>query len=173
VQKDQRPHYSAGVWVTAPSEVAIRLQGYTQKAAIELWQTDGDQKIVWLNTQATGRSTLHADRTSGRFIFATIAQRFEVSILSGQNGLALTTLHGLSGTSTAASNLRGRQAVEKSKTGAAVTFAVKEPDATYHLFLQCSWLTQSAVVTRSDTGFEAQFSSPAPADASFDWLLVR
>jgi len=172
IQKDQQPHYRQGVWITATTEAAIRIQGYTKKAAIDLRQEHGDQKILWFNTKLTGFSTLHADRGSGDFIFSTTLKDL-VATLSGEHGLALTTLRGLSGTSQPARNLRGRKAVKKDEDRATVMLPVKEDNDQYHLFIQCSWLTESAVVKRSDSEFEVSFSVKAPEDTGFDWLLVR
>jgi hypothetical protein len=47
VQKDQRPLYATGVRITAPTETAIRIDGYTERGALELFQKDSDQDIVW------------------------------------------------------------------------------------------------------------------------------
>jgi hypothetical protein len=175
IQKDQSPHYGAGVWITGTAENAIRIQGYTRHAALDLWQQDGDQNIAWQNKDATGTSALRADRTSGDFVLSTTMQQDGVATLTGADGLTVTELHGLSGTAVRARNLRGHQTVAKGAKSAAVQFPLDrpEPDRSYHLFLQCTWLTQSAVVTRSETGFAASFSVGAPDNAGFDWLLVR
>jgi hypothetical protein len=174
VQKDQNPHYIDGVLISGTSVDGIRIRGYTKHAALDLWQEHGDQNIVWQRTDAGGSSVLRADRASGDFVFTTTMQDNAAAVLTGSSlGLALTELRGLSGTSTRAHNLRGRQSVAETGTSATVTFPAEETDQDYHLFLQCTWLTQSAVVTRTKTGFEATFSVAAPKDAGFDWLLVR
>ena len=173
IQKDQQPHYQQGVWITATTDAAIRIQGYSKNAAIDLRQQQGDQKILWFNSDLTGFSTLHADRGSGEFLFATTLKKDAVAVLSGEKGIALTKLHGLSGTSTPARNLSGRQEVKKNEDRATVLLPVKEDDDRYRVFLQCSWLTESAVVTRSDTQFEVSFGTKPTEDTGFDWLLVR
>lgn len=173
VQKDQKPHYSSGIRISGSTETAIKIEGYAEKSALELWQTHGDQNVVWVSTDATGSSTLRGDRTSGDFVFTTIVrQQAAIANLTGPNGLALTELRGLSGTSKQARNLRGHQDVAERDTRATVVFPAAETDSAYHLFIQCSWLTQSAVVKRSTGEFTVEFG-PAPANAGFDWLLVR
>lgn len=175
-QKDQRPLYANGVHISASTDTAIRIDTYTARAALELHQQDCDQAIVWWNADLSDRSILHRDRTNGDFVFtADIGTAFVPATFTGPYGVAVKNLRGLSSTETAARNLCGRQAVTAGGTTATVRFApaAKEANDDYRVFVQCSWLTQSAVVARSADGFDVTFSAPAPADAGFDWLLVR
>jgi hypothetical protein len=176
VQKDQRPLYINGALIAAPTDTAIRVEAYTERAAVELFQLDCDQDIVWWSSDYSNRSSLHRDRTSGDFVFTSYMNRdFAAPNLTGPGGISLTKLSGISSTSTAARNVCGFQTVEATKSDASVQFPMEkpEPDRKYHVFIQCNWHTRSAVVTRLETGFSVTFSDTAPANAGFDWLLVR
>lgn len=179
LQKDGKPQYGCGLWFTSTAESALRIEGYSRSAALELVQWDGDQRILWKNPETGQTSDLRADRPTGDFVLST-THGDGTAILTGGGGLALTELRGLSATATAAHNLRGTQALKKDDTKASVTFVQAdgatpnpEPDAHYRVFLQCTWPTASAVVRRTADGFDVEVSEKAPDGASFDWLLVR
>jgi hypothetical protein len=174
LQKDARPLFDKGIWIVAPTGTALRVDGYTERGAIELFQTQSEQKVVWWSPEATGFSSLHRDRASGDFVFAaTIRQNPDTATLTGPLGIALKDVRGLSSTTTAAHNLCGHATVPKTTSAVTVTLSPAEADADYRVFVQCSWFTQSIVANRSTGSFDVKFS-PAPAgDETFDWLLVR
>jgi hypothetical protein len=153
VQKDQRPLYINGALIAAPTDTAIRVEAYTERAAVELFQLDCDQDIVWWSSDYSNRSSLHRDRTSGDFVFTSYKSgAFAAPNLTGPGGISLTRLSGISSTSTAALNVCGFQTVVATKLDASVQFPKEpEPDRRYHVFIQCNWHTQSAVVMRSET----------------------
>lgn len=82
---------------------------------------------------------------------------------------------GLSATAVAANNLRGVDVpVAGGVLSATITFASPEPDASYAVMTECSWLTVRAVVNKSTTGFTAQFATAAPhGGGKLSWVLVR
>jgi hypothetical protein len=80
----------------------------------------------------------------------------------------------LSGDSTPARNLRGKNvAVKAGESSVSVVFASPEADADYAVFVEPNWLGNRAVVKKEAAGFTVQFEKPAPAGAVIDWLLVR
>jgi hypothetical protein len=80
-----------------------------------------------------------------------------------------------SATAVAANNLRGVDVpVAGGVLSATITFASPEPDASYAVTTECSWLTVKAVVNKSATGFTAQFATAAPhGGGKLSWVLVR
>ncbi len=176
VQKDQRPLYVFGVHITAPTTTAIRIQGYTERAAIELFQYDCDQAIEWWSADGSDRSTIHRDRGNGDFVLtADIGVKFVPATLTGPFGVAMKQLHGLSSTMTAARNLCGQQAVAAGAAGATVIFDMdrSEADGNYRVFVQCTWQTTTIVTARSATEFKVTFGTAPTGNETFDWLLVR
>lgn len=48
-----------------------------------------------------------------------------------------------------------------------------EADANYSITITPSWITTIAVTAKRQSGFDVSFGTPAPAGATFDWVLIR
>ncbi|NBO30142.1 MAG: hypothetical protein EBV05_00610 [Cyanobacteria bacterium WB6_1B_304] len=48
-----------------------------------------------------------------------------------------------------------------------------EYDTNYSIQITPSWVTTVAVVAKRQSGFDVEFGTPAPAGATFDWMLIR
>jgi hypothetical protein len=48
-----------------------------------------------------------------------------------------------------------------------------EWDTSYSIQITPSWVTTVAVVAKRQSGFDVEFGTPAPAGATFDWVLIR
>jgi hypothetical protein len=87
-------------------------------------------------------------------------------------GAKLTGLTGLIGAASA--NVRGiNVAVDAGATTLHVTFPTPESDGAFGITVTPSWATMSAISEKTAEGFIITFASPAPASATFDWLLVH
>lgn len=163
--KDGLPPFGAGVEILAKTHAAIKIVGAVEQSAIELFQPQGNlQPIRWYLNEGT--ALLYASPTDGAFTFVGGALDFGQKSSRNQWGLSATAQE--------AANLRGiGVAVDPhDPSSLRVTFDRPEPDATYALFLQCSWQAASSV-TKTAQGFDAAFSPAAPAGGTVDWLLVR
>jgi hypothetical protein len=80
----------------------------------------------------------------------------------------------LSGDSTPARNLRGKNvAVKTGETTVTVSFPQPETNSDYAVFIEQSWLTNRAVTKKTAEGFTITFADVAPESATIDWMLVR
>lgn len=71
-------------------------------------------------------------------------------------------------------NLRGLDiAIPTGAKEADISFPNPEPDNKYALTIAPNWMTERAVSKRTTTSFHLIFSTPAPAGANVQWLLVR
>lgn len=48
-----------------------------------------------------------------------------------------------------------------------------EADTNYSIIVTPSWVTTVAVTAKRQSGFDVSFGTPAPAGATFDWVLIR
>jgi hypothetical protein len=92
-----------------------------------------------------------------------------------QAGGSVSNVAGLSGGTTPARNLRGKNvSVAAAATSVRVTFATPETDGDYAVFVEQSWLGGArAIGDKTAEGFTVTFEKPVPADATIDWMLVR
>lgn len=165
-RKDKKPPYGTILNVGVASSVGIDFQGDTLDTAIMFRQPNGHtQPIRWRN-DVVGSSSLSVEPKTGDFR------------LTGGNvdvgGKAVTSATGLSGTSTAALNLRGIDVpVPQGATEMQVKFPRPEADAVYAVSITPSWLTNLAVTAKAAEGFTVQFGTGAGAEAKVDWVIVR
>lgn len=155
-----------GVNIAATSDAALRVAQKTSQAAILLESPAiaDTQPIVWKHKN----STTHLYYDFQRKALIQTAQELDVSHAT------ITQASGLSATSAQARNLRGINIpVPAEKLQIHVPFEQAEPDENYSLTVQPSWLTQSAVVKKTNAGFDVHFNTPAPDNATFDWQLIR
>ena len=54
-----------------------------------------------------------------------------------------------------------------------VSFPNEETTAAYAVKIQTNWLTESAVVQQTVSGFRVKFDATAPAGARLGWLIIR
>ncbi|MDP9211772.1 MAG: hypothetical protein M3N59_00665 [bacterium] len=54
-----------------------------------------------------------------------------------------------------------------------VTFPEPQPDADYAVSISPSWVTAYGVSEKTAEGFRIEFAEAAPADATFDWFVLR
>lgn len=166
-QKDGLPSYGAGVSLLAASSYGLYIKGPTKYGALWLdQQQHGDVKpIVWLCKNGIAR--IHARPTNGDLVMET----------SGQVDMMLKgslQQMGISGTTTAAKNLRGiNVTVAAGAKELTVRFSQPEADNLYSLNVQPSWLTQDAVIEKTVNGFKVAFGTPPEAPGRIDWQLIR
>jgi hypothetical protein len=166
--KDGEPAYESGIYVFASTNAALTVRGDVKTAAIDLWQVEGNrQRILWRTAAPWGNSTLHADPASGDFVFT------GGNVDHQQRGTV--NQRGISGTPTAASNLRGiNVVVPVGATTSDVAFATAEPNGAYAVWVTCSWATATWVSSKTTAGFRVVLGTPPPAGGgTLDWLLVR
>ncbi len=170
-QKDRRTHFEYGVDVRAVTSSALRIRGAVKDAALDLWSVDGNEKkLRWRLSPKVGRWTtsIHADPGSGRLVLDSAGLDLSHSATLRQTGI--------SGTDTAAKNLRGIDvAVGQGLRELTVSFPAsrQELDGRYSVTVQPSWMTRDAVVEKTAKGFRVAFSEPAPGNAKIDWQLIR
>lgn len=63
--------------------------------------------------------------------------------------------------------------VTETATTKAVALVSTEPDTNYGVVLVPNWDTRYWVTSKTATGFTANFSTAAPANASIDWMVFR
>jgi len=161
-RKDGKPCYENGVIFNSMMGTGIRFAGDTAEAALLFEQPHHAQTLKWCS--ASGATELAVNPQTGT-----------LSVTGGNVSLpAITGVHGLSATPVAANNLRGINiSVKQASSSLTITFPTPEPDASYALHVQPTWFTQDRIVNKTTTGFTVAFSSPAPAHATVDWILVR
>ena len=87
---------------------------------------------------------------------------------------ATSGVAGLSGDAKPARNLRGKNVPVKSTlTSVRIQFPNLETDSDYAVFVEQSWLSNRAISEKSPDGFTITFATPAPENATVDWILVR
>ncbi|MHB9132842.1 MAG: hypothetical protein ACYDBB_17370 [Armatimonadota bacterium] len=161
-RKDRRPPYENGVFINTVTGAGIRFGADVLEGALVFEQPFSAQPITWHH--AGGASRLTVDPVTGDMAIAG----------SDLNLRAVKALGGLSATGTAARNLRGINVpVGRGEVRLRVVFATPEADGNYALHVQPNWNTNDWVVEKTATGFEAAFSSAAPAGAVIDWQLIR
>lgn len=91
-----------------------------------------------------------------------------------QLATALVSIPAISGTATAAKNLRGVNATyTASAATTTVTFATAETDANYAIFIEPKWVTAHAVTSKTTSGFTVTWGTTSGSAQTFDWLLIR
>ncbi len=126
----------------------------------------------------TGPATrrVRARQSGSPFRFDSASGRYQLrpGAALDMQGTALTGVGGLASGDSATGNLRG---INVSVEAGALYFAVPlerpEVDARFGVQVTPSWPTPLAIVGKTTTGFTVSFGTPAPADAHFDWFLVR
>jgi hypothetical protein len=164
-QKDRNPYFLYGLNILTATRVGLRFAGDTQDAAIHFVQRHGKPQPMMWNVKGFPTHRLTVDPERGGFALAGGATSVDALNVSATGGISAGALP--------ARNLRGiGVAVRENRTEHAVQFPQPEADAAYALHVQPSWFT--AVTTeKTPSGFTARFEQPAPADAKFDWILVR
>jgi len=165
-RKDRKAPYKSILRLFSLSDVGIDFQSEVLDAAIAFRQPNGyPQPILW-NNSAGGSSTLTVPPQTGNFVFA--GGNLDAS------GNALQHVAGISATKKPAANLRGINVpVAEGAAEAKVAFRAAEVDANYAISVTPSWMTSFCVAQKAPEGFTVQFSTPAPAGATIDWVLVR
>jgi hypothetical protein len=137
--------------------------------AIALHQGPGKHRkvIAWSTRQEQLLATLGFDPDSATYRLAG-ATALDVG------GARLSNTTGVSATGTPAQNLRGISvSVSADATGLDITLPHPEVDAHYALALTPSWLTRTAVTTKTAAGFHIAFDQPPATRQTIDWLLIR
>jgi hypothetical protein len=169
--KDRRTSFEYGVDIKAVTSSALRVKGAVKDAALDLWSIDGNEKkLRWRLSPKVGRriTSIHADPGSGRLVLDSAGLDLSHSATLRQTGV--------SGTDTAAKNLRGIDvAVGQGLRELTVSFPAsrQELDGRYSVTVQPSWMTRDAVAEKTAKGFRVAFSEPAPGNAKIDWQLIR
>ncbi len=164
-QKDRNPYFLYGLNILTATRVGLRFAGDTQDAAIHFVQRPGKPQPMMWNVKGFPTHRLAVDPEKGGFALAGGATTVD--------GLNVSAAGGISAGALPARNLRGiGVAVRENRAEHTVWFPQPEADAAYALHVQPSWFT--AVITeKSPSGFTVRFEQPAPADAKFDWILMR
>lgn len=168
-RKQMKPAWDNLIVVDTAATVGLNFKGDITDAAIKFQQPGKEQAIKWAygKTDVTPakEASLTVSRESGELAFNGGGVR--------TNG-PVAEVTGLSGDKTQAKNLRGKNLVVEEKAG---TFRVKFPqpeaDGEYAVFVEQTWLTNRAISDKGPEGFTITFSSPAPANAKVDWMIVR
>lgn len=164
-QKDRNPYFLYGLNILTATRVGLRFAGDTQDAAIHFVQRHGKSQTMMWNVKGFPTHRLTVDPERGGFALAGGATSVDALNVSAAGGISAGALP--------ARNLRGiGVAVRENRTEHTVRFPQPEADAAYALHVQPSWFT-AVMVEKTPSGFTARFEQPAPADAKFDWILVR
>jgi len=184
---EPKPAWDNIMVVNTAATIGLNLKADFANAAILFHQPNREQPIKWhyghTTVDANAKSTstgnarpgdavpipqvasLTVNRTSGEFQFAGGGM---------QTGGAVSGVAGLSGDTTPAQNLRGKNvAVAADATTVRVKFNRPETDGDYAVFLELGWLTERAVSDKEPDGFTVTFAKPAPKGAKLDWMIVR
>jgi len=162
------------VGASANSNHGLIVSGDISGSLMTIHQTGRTPDVIpafaWMVTRdptkksARSQRTLGVDTKSGGLRY-----QGEINV-SGESVLRARSL----GATLAGNNLRGiGTAVPEGATSFKVVFETAEANFNYSLTVQPGWLTDHAVLRRSEKGFLVSFSAPAPAKAKFDWLLVH
>lgn len=168
-RQEDRPAWDHGIRLATAMTVGIAFEHDMAEAAILFEQPNHEQVIRWKHGprekgKPVADSTLRVSNDTGNFEFAGGA-------VEAQDGIVTT---GLSAGETGARNLRGLGLeVKRGAKSVTVTFPEPEADANYGVFIEQTWLTNRAVTGKTARGFTVKFATPAPADATLDWMLVR
>jgi hypothetical protein len=163
--KHNKPAFNNIVTVNASSNTVLNVGGKVNGAAILIAPSNGPAPIVWEYDNGQKEAKLNVDNTTGNL-------QFDGGAIYAQGGF--TTVGGISGTSTAANNLRGINVpVPAKSTSLTVKFPKAEADGNYAVFLETNWISLRAITEQTPDGFTVQFATPAPANAHLDWTLIR
>ena len=162
--------FRKGIDIGGTTGVGIRFGADVADAGIKFEQPNKrPQHLAWFwytNQGWNPSSTFGVSPETGEFLFRGGPVRAP--------GVALSAQTGISGSDTAAHNLRGiAVAVAAGATECQVPFAVPEADARYALTVQPAWNSACAVVAKTAGTFTVRFEQPAPVGSTLDWLLVR
>ena len=184
---EPKPAWDNIIVLNTAATVGLNMKADFANAAILFHQPHREQPIKWhygqttdkeedspktgITRAVTNRSTtrkvasLTVSRTTGEFQFAGGGV---------QAGGSVSTVSGLSGEATPARNLRGKNVqVTAGATSIDIQFPQPEADGSYAVFIEQSWLSNRAVSNKNATRFTITFATPAPKDATLDWMLVR
>ncbi|MCG3147053.1 MAG: hypothetical protein PCFJNLEI_00489 [Verrucomicrobiae bacterium] len=160
---DQQAPWNEMITLDSTANNAIKFACDVANSAILFMQPNNrEQPIKWHYGTETNQpdrvASLTVSRATGDFNF------------SG----GLVTTGGLSGGDKPARNLRGMNiAIPAGAQEFQVKFATAEADAQYAVFIEQNWIGQRAIVNKQAQGFTVKFEKPAPADAMFDWMIIR
>ncbi len=161
----RRPAWGSMLALESAAEVGLDCKADFADAAVLLRQPNRPQTIQWA-TQSGKRTSIGVSPQTG-----------DLEVRGGNldtGGAALVRAGGLSATEKPARNLRGIAAkVPAGATSFNVAFPQPEPDVTYAVFVEQSWLTARAVTEQTEKGFKVAFDKPAPEGATLHWLVVR
>jgi len=165
-RKDKRPPYEYLLKMASLSTVGIDFDADVTDAAILFRQPYGrPQPIRWVQKRS-GSSTLAVSPETGTFQFA------GGDIDTGGQGIQ--NVSGLSGGKEAARNLRGIDVpVRKGNNKLSIQFKRPEADAAYAVSVMPTWMTPMCITAKEPTGFVVEFGTPAPDEATADWIIVR
>lgn len=184
---EPKPAWDNFLVFNSAATVGLNLKADFANAAILFQQPHHEQPIKWHygqpkeseeNTGKTGiTKAVTAPATTPKVAALTVSRatgEFQFAGGGLQTGGSVSGVAGLSGESTPARNLRGKNVrVEAGKSSLHVRFTQPESDAEYAVFVEQSWLTNRAISDKTSKGFTITFSSVAPDNATIDWLLVR
>ena len=184
---EAKPAWDNIMVVDSAATVGLNLKGDFATAAILFQQPRREQPIKWhyghpaepvepspktgitravsLPPTTPKEAALTVSRATGEF-------QFEGGGL--QAGGAVSGVAGLSGDAKPARNLRGKNiSVKPTLTSVRIQFPTPEADNDYAVFVEQSWLSNRAISEKSPDGFTITFATPAPENATVDWMLVR
>lgn len=155
---------------------------------LNLFNLEGSTNdLLVVNGDVSGSLIRYRQRSAARPLMRTFtwngAQRRDLTMDARDGSLNFNGAMKLNGNSLAGlsqfggsggSNLRGiGVAVPAGATSFDVVFPKVEADANYAVTVQPGWLTDQAVVNQTPGGFRVTFRIPAPAGATFGWLLIH
>jgi hypothetical protein len=168
-RRQKKPAWDNGIVFNGAVGVGLNCKADFADAAILLHQPTREQPIKWHYDQQAGQAPKEAALTVSR-------DSGELTFKGGgvRTGGSVAEVAGLSGDKVQARNLRGKNvAVKEMAESVRIKFPHDEPDGDYAVFIEQTWLTNRAVVEKGPDGFTITFSTPAPANAKVDWMIVR
>ncbi len=166
-QKDRQPSFLTGLNLGSATRTGIAFNADVVEEAIRFAQPHNrPQPIRWVTNAPSGATTLTVRPDTGVMEIAGEGLSLEDT--------GLQQVGGVSATETAARNLRGIAVrIDAGAKRVTVKFARPEPDTTYSLTVQPSWVTMDGVTAKRKDGFTVEFSVAAPEGATIDWQLIR
>lgn len=184
---EPKPAWDNIIVLNTAATIGLNLKADFANAAILFQQPHREQALKWhyghpaekpVDSPKTGITrAVSAPPTTPKVASLTVSRATGTFQFEGggvQAGGAVSSVAGLSGDSTPARNLRGKNVpIPAGKTSIHIRFPQPEPNADYAVFIEQSWLSNRAISEKTADGFTVTFASRAPENATLDWMLVR
>ncbi len=122
-------------------------------------------------------STVQADTSLFGMLFGNTGSRQDALTVTGLATVGELVVEGdatFEGTVELNDEIRGKDVeVRAGRRSHRVTFSKPQPDADYAVSISPSWVTAYGVSEKTAEGFRIEFAGAAPADAAFDWFVLR